>query len=169
MTAGQIETYFGDGAKKQSSEDPALSSWLTKYAGEAAHVVDGHRPEDGPVSSWPGQTRPSHPDIAEVLYSKDWVYVSGSGLASHTMGPWYDRDGSVFENWPRDRNFQDRFPRHPEPAAIKTTNMMGALGRWVNGVALFNMLDGASWSQAQRADLMSGPPEPRRDGDEYGH
>jgi hypothetical protein len=153
VTAGQIEDVAG---KKTS--DPELNSWLTKYNSEDAHVIDGHRAEAGPVSTWPGQNKPSHPDVSEVLYSTDWVYVSGSGLASHTMGPWYDPDGSVFNNWPRDQGFQDRFPRQTKPAEVKTTNMLGPLGRWVNGVALFNMLDGASWSQEQRSDAMGGGP-----------
>jgi hypothetical protein len=37
-------------------------------------------------------------------------------------------------------------------AATKQTNGLGALGRWVNGVSVFNMLDGHSWSSAQQQD-----------------
>jgi hypothetical protein len=171
VTPGSIELYTAS-AEKSSS---LLNSWMTKYSKESAHVIDGHRPDDGAVSTWPGQQKPAHPDVTEVLYSNDFVYVGGSGLASHTMGPWYDPDGSVFMNWPRDQNFQDKFPRNPKPAATKATNNLGPLGRWVNGVALFNMLDGASWSNRQSADSMDrpggpdgpggrgGPPPPRRE------
>jgi hypothetical protein len=162
ITAGVIKTFA-----KGGDSSPSLTSWLTKYNAEYAHLADGS-------TTWPGQEKLAHADIGEVLYSEDWVYVSGSGLASHAMGPWFSPDGSVFRNWPVDQNFQDRFPRHPQAASAKTTNMLGTLGRWVNGVALFNMLDGASWSNEWQQDMMSGPPggpgrgprPPRRDSEE---
>ena len=172
VTAGRIETFHAG-----ASDDPSLTSWLTKNNEEFAHVVDTEKadPEKADAENpgetsvvtsfvtWPGQNKPAHPDISEVLYSDKWVYVSGSGLASHLMGPWfalqrYHPDGSVFRNWPTDQHFQDRFPRHPEAAAVKPANMLGPLGRWVNGVALFNMLDGASWSSQRHDDVMSPPP-----------
>ena len=159
VSAGTVEAYNGT-----DNAAPLLGSWLRKYNAESARVVDGNKAEAGPVATWPGQAKPSHPDIAEVLYSKDWVYVSGSGLASHTMGPWYEPGGEVFRNWPRDQDFQDRFPRQPQAAAVKSTNQLGPLGRWVNGVALFNMLDGASWSNRQHDDAMSPPPGGGRGG-----
>ncbi len=153
VTAGTVETFHST----QKDAAPVLTSWLTKYSGEEAHVLDARKPDAGPLATWPGQEKPAHPDISEVLYSQDWVFVSGSGLASHTMGPWQGPDGRAFPNWPADQSFQDRFPRSPQPAAEKSTNGLGPLGRWVNGVALFNMLDGASWSTAQKDDVMSGP------------
>jgi hypothetical protein len=159
ITAGRIETF-----RAGASNDPSLTSWLTKNNEEFAHVVDAEKVDaekvdaENSVVTWPGQNKPAHPDISEVLYSDRWVYVSGSGLASHPMGPWYDSDGSVFRNWPTDRNFQDRFPRRPEAASVKNANMLGPLGRWVNGVALFNMLDGTSWSNQRHDDVMSPPP-----------
>jgi len=39
-------------------------------------------------------------------------------------------------------------------ASTKTATTGGAQGRWVNGVAMFNMLDFASWSNSQQADVM---------------
>ena len=157
VTAGRIEA-FHPGESLGDSGDPSLTSWLTRNNEEFAHIVDGERPDETSVVTWPGQNKPAHPDVSEVLYSDNWIYVSGSGLASHTMGPWFDPDGSVFRNWPVDQNFQDRFPRHPQTADVKSANMLGPLGRWVNGVALFNMLDGASWSNARQEDVMSPPP-----------
>ena len=153
VTAGMIETFHAG-----ASNDPSLTSWLTKNYEEFAHIVDAEKPDETSVVSWPGQNKLAHPDISEVLYSDKWVYVNGSGLASHLMGPWYDPDGSVFRNRPTDQNFQDRFPRHPEAAIVKSANMLGPLGRWVNGVALFNMLDGASWSNQRHTDVMSPQP-----------
>jgi len=155
VSAGTLEVFDS----KQPAA-PLLSSWLTKYSHETAQVLDARNPEAGAITTWPGQSKPAHPDVSEVLYSKDWVYVSGSGLASHTMGPWRDPGGGAFPNWPTDQSFQDRFPRSPQPATVKATNMLGPLGRWVNGVALFNMLDGASWSNRQKDDMMQGPGGP---------
>lgn len=161
VTAGMIAAFHPGASPVDKSSDPSLTSWLTKNNEEFAHVVDTDPNEASVVTSfvtWPGQNKPAHPDVSEVLYSDKWIYVSGSGLASHLMGPWYESDGSVFRNWPTDQNFQDRFPRHPEAAAVKSANMLGPLGRWVNGVALFNMLDGASWSSERHQDVMSPPP-----------
>jgi hypothetical protein len=150
---GTIRAY---GVKTESA--PLLNSWMTRYSQESARVIDGHHPDEGAVSTWPGQDEPANPDVTEVLYSNEFVYVGGSGLASHTMGPWFGSDGRVFRDWPSDQNFQDKFPRHPQAAVTRQTNALGPLGRWVNGVAVFNMLDGASWSHSQKADAMSGPP-----------
>ena len=139
VNAGRIDLF-----RSGQSSDPSLTSWLTKYNEESAHVVDAEKPEESSVVTWPGQEKPARADISEVVYSDEWVYVSGSGLASHTMGLWYDSDGSIFRNWPTDQDFQERFPRHPHAGQTKAVNVLGPVGRWVNGVALFNMLDGAS-------------------------
>jgi hypothetical protein len=154
VTPGTIKAYA---VKTESA--PLLNSWMTRYSQESARVIDGHYPDEGAVSTWPGQDEPANPDVTEVLYSSEFVYVGGSGLASHTMGPWFGPDGRAFRDWPRDQEFQDKFPRHPQQAAVtRRTNGPGPLGRWVNGVAVFNMVDGASWSHGQKADAMSGPP-----------
>src|SRR5262249_6017113 len=49
-----------------------------------------------------------------------------------------------------------RFPRSPAAAATKSSSGMGPVGVWVNGVAIFNTLDGASYSNSARDDRGGG-------------
>jgi len=99
-------------------------------------------------------------DVQRIRYSDAWVYVNASGLASHVMGPWYNPAAAtgLFPNNPHDQQSLNRFSRNPQEASAKTTNQLGSLGMWVNDVALFNMLDGASWSNAMKSDQMGGGP-----------
>jgi len=140
-----------------------LASWQTQYSGRYARVVE--RTGGQAVATWPsaglrntggGQAKPAYSDIQQVGYSASYVYINGTGLASHQMGPWYDEMGNIFGNWPSNQNYLHRFPRHPQPATSKTTNGLGPLGRWVNGVAFFNLLDGFSYD-ASRGTEGGGP------------
>ena len=103
-----------------------------------------------------GQSEPAYSDVQQIGYSSSYVYINGAGLASHQMGPWYLHMGVVFGNWPSNQNYIRRFPRHPQVATTKTTNGGGPLGLWVNGVALFNLLDGASYSTSRGMDVGGG-------------
>jgi YHYH protein len=150
---------------QSSAQVPLLNSWQTKYSARYARVVE--QIGSSPVTTWPaaglrnmggGQSTPIYSDITQVSYSSGnpngWVYVRGSGLASHQMGPWYS-DGTLtqlFGNWPSDRNYIRRFPMVPTIPATKVTNGLGALGIWVNGVAVYNLLDGFSYSTATGRD-----------------
>lgn len=153
------------------NRDPLLDSWLTKYSGRYARVVE--QPGGKLVSTWPsagmpnrggGQSKPAYSDIQQVGFSRDWVYVQGNGLASHQMGPWGDEVGRIFGNWPANQNYVRRFPRTPKPATVKVINGLGSLGLWVNGVALFNPLDGAYYDPASKREIM-GRPARGGDGD----
>jgi uncharacterized protein (TIGR03437 family) len=64
--------------------------------------------------------------------------------------------GGVFMNFPSSLAGVTEFPRSPTPAATKPASGMGAVGMWVNGVAIFNVLDGASYSNASAADAGGG-------------
>lgn len=134
-------------------DTPLLTSWFTQNSGLYARVVETSGGK--PVSTWPsanlfkmggGQSQPAYSDVHQVSYSNDFVYIKGSGLASHQMGPWYNGVNRIFGNWPSNSSYTRRFPIHPQPATKKTTNGGGALGLWVNGVALFNLLDGAYYN-----------------------
>lgn len=74
--------------------------------------------------------------------------MTTTGLSSHLMGPWYLNAAktTIFPNLPKNQKVINRFPHVPQVAATKTGNYLNALGRWVNGVALFNMLDGAFYA-----------------------
>ena len=133
-------------AKKPQT--PLLTSWYMQNSGRYARVVETTGGK--PVTTWPsaglpnmggGQSQPAYSDVQQISYSGEYVYIKGSGLASHQMGPWYIGLNRIFGNWPTNENYTRRFPLHPKVAEKKTTNGGGALGLWVNGVAFFNLLD----------------------------
>lgn len=159
VVAGGSPTWAQTGA----AGDPLLSSWQTRYSGRYARVVETSASQ--PVTTWPapglprmggGQALPAYSDVQQVGYSERFVYLRTTGLASHQMGPWYNSLGAIFGNWPANQNSIHRFPRVPQPAAVKTTNGLGPLGLWVNGVALFNLLDGFAYDPATGREVMGG-------------
>ena len=114
---------------------PEIASWFVENSNRYARVVEqtGH----SPVTTWPsqglpnrsgGQSKPAYADIQQVSYSTDWVYIKGTGLASHQMGPWYLAVDRIFDNWPTNQSYIRRFPRDPKPADKKVANGLGDLG-----------------------------------------
>ena len=71
------------------------------------------------------------------------------------MGPWYNGTNVIFGNWPKNQKYIRRFPLSPAPAAAKTTNGLGAIGLWGNGVAMYNLLDAFAYNTAQGQDVQS--------------
>src|SRR6266478_9374677 len=75
--------------------DPLIDSWFTTYSGKYArlYATDADKTSGTAVSTWSrgsiSQTVPAYCGIYFVGYSASWVYIRSSGLASHTMGPWY--------------------------------------------------------------------------------
>lgn len=159
-TSSEAQDYFSG----SNSDDPRLTSWLTQYNQQSARVVLASQAASGAKSIWPGQDQPVLADVQKVAFTKDSVIVYSSGLASHIMGPWYDPQSpdGIFPNFPRDTKTQAQIPRNPKVPQQKVTNGLGPLGRWVNGVALFNMLDGAAYSTAAGRDEHGGPPRGQR-------
>ncbi len=148
---------------------PLLDSWMHGVNGEYAQAINGWDVASGPSSTWPdyvppgahyngGQATPIEGNIHYISYSDNWVYVQAPGLASYVMGPWFQPNGQVFPNFPSDQNQLVRFTQDPQPAIGQhDINGLGPVGMWANGVAMFNMLDGFSWSHAQQQDLPGGP------------
>ena len=140
---------------------PLFSSWLTNFSGRYARVTQTTGGTS--VTTWPaaglpkmggGQATPAYADVQQISYSANYVYIKGTGLASHPMGPWYN-NGAIFGNWPSNTKYIRRFPRSPAVAATKTTNGLGSIGLWVNGVAMYNLLDAFSYNTASGADVQS--------------
>jgi hypothetical protein len=153
-------------SRQAASPPPVVTSWFTQNSTRYARVVQ----ENGaaPVTVWPssglprqggGQSKPAYADVQQVSYSANWVYVQGTGLASHPMGPWYVGVGRIFSNWPSNQSYIRRIPRNPQPATKKVINGLGDLGVWVNGVALFNILDGGYFDSVAGREAMR-PPFP---------
>ena len=133
---------------------PAIYSWFTKNAAQYAQVISQSNVSAGAQTTWSGTASPVYADVEEVRYSSDFVYVNVPGLASHVMGPWFLDAAKTqqFPNYPSNQNATSSFPLTPAVAGTKTSTGGGSQGRWVNGVAMFNMLDFHSWSYAAQAD-----------------
>ena len=153
------------------STDAVIASFPTKNSRETAKAVIGWDPSEGPRETWPatqparampasgGVTAPTSADVQRIRVNAGSVYVNSNGLPSHPFGPWFaSGNGGVFNNFPARQNYQLRIPRAPTPATgTRTTTPMGAAGIWVNGVALFNALDGGSYKTSTGADAGGGP------------
>jgi uncharacterized protein (TIGR03437 family) len=155
-----VTTYLNGG-----QTDPRLTSWSTGKATQEALVISGFNPSAGPKNIWPfdkpagvvvvGETStPIRVDTQQIRFDASTIYLNGTGLASHVMGPWFfpGRAGGLDENFPIDQKYTRSIPRTSSAAATKPSAGLGALGVWVNGVAMFNYLDGAGYSNAQGGD-----------------
>jgi len=144
------------GISASALADPQLSSWFTKNAGQYARIQQ--TTGGSIVTTWTGQTLPAYSDVEVVSYSTNYVYVYAGGLASHLMGPWYldAAKSNLFPNLPKNQKVTMRFPRTPTPASTHTETTGGAMGMYVNGVAIFNMLDGYSYTNGADRQGMIG-------------
>ncbi len=133
--------------------DPQLTSWATTNSAQYARI----RATTGatPVTTWTGQTLPVYSDVQTIMYSTNNVYVYAPGLASYIMGPWYLNAAKtmIFPNKPTNQKVTMRFPRVQTPAtSTHTSTPGGAMGMYVNGVAMFNMLDGYAYNATSGTD-----------------
>ncbi len=148
-----------------ASATPLLTSWETKNASQYAEVVSGLNPAAGPSTTWPGTapsgitvsgsvTSPIPADIQQIRYSSSSVYINANGLPSYPFGPWFgfQNNGGLFPNFPSSQNLIYQFPSSPAPATTLTSTGGGTCGLWVNGVAVFNFIDGASYSNGAGED-----------------
>ena len=166
--------FFANGSYTGSRGNvPQLSSWVTDGSMEDARVRSGFDPSAGARTLWPflaptgtaaagSVSIPLKADTQRIRYTPSTVYVNANGLGSYIMGPWFTdaNNGGVFQNWPTGQNVQAQFPLIPAPAATKRNTGLGPIGLWVNGVAIFNGLDGASWSASRGADIGGGGVRP---------
>jgi len=162
--------YFSNGALAQgASQDPRLASWYTKGSQQLALGITGFDPSAGPSITWPtnvpagvnvsgGNKTPALADVQRIRSNGGTVYVNSNNLPSYTVGPWFEASmtAGVFVNWAAAGARQMLVSRNPTPAATKTASGMGPVGMWVNGVAIFNTLDGGSYSNAQGDDQGGG-------------
>jgi hypothetical protein len=96
--------------------------------------------------------------VQRIRQSDSAVYVEATGLPSFTIGPWFAASdpGGVFQNTPSRQNARFEFPMTPAAADAHTSTGMGPVGVWVDGVAAFNFLDGASYSNSRGTDVGGG-------------
>ena len=165
------QTYFANGSYTQPlNTAPQLNTWFTRNSLQEARVVSGFDPAAGPKTTWPvdvptgartsgGVDTPEKADPQTISFTDSTVYVSSNNLASYVMGPWFagGGNGGVFNNFPSVINTRAQIPRVPSVAATKRNSGAGPVGIWVNGVAVFNAGNGATYSNAARNDAGGGP------------
>jgi len=140
--------------------DPQLTSWFTANSGKYARIYQSTANETAGTTSttWSRgtgtQTNPTYADVNEINYSTSWVYIRTTGLASHIMGPWYLDAAKTqnFPNFPSNTAVVYRIPRTPTIPATKTATGLGATGRMVNGVSMFDSRDAFSYVNASGTD-----------------
>jgi hypothetical protein len=135
--------------------DPMLTSWFTKNAGQYARIQQ--TTGGSIVTTWTGQSLPTYSDVEVVSYSSNYVYAYAGGVASYVMGPWYLNAAKtmLFPNLPLDQKVTMRFPRNQQIVTNEQTETTGgAIGMYVNGVAVFNMLDGYAYNASEGEDMM---------------
>jgi YHYH protein/FG-GAP-like repeat len=110
-------------------------------------------------------------NVQQVRYSNNNVYVSATDIPSYRIGPWANNPNTA-----RNQNYTVKIPRYPvAQGGQKTSTPLGPVGIFLNGVAVFNTLDGMSfnnqniWHQnaviaeASSFDACSGHPAPTGD------
>jgi len=164
--AGDAVDYFNNGTVTQTAvTDPELTKWYTKGSEQNALAITGFDPSAGSSTIWPtikpagvtisgGNSTPTLADVQRIRYDASNIYINSNNLPSYTIGPWFEATmtGGVFMNWASPQNQQFEVTRSPAPAATKVATGMGPVGVWVNGVAIFNELDGGSYSNAAGTD-----------------
>lgn len=168
-TGGVARNVPANAQDNPAASVPLLTSWLSNTTSQKATVSSAFNPSAGGSATWPtdvptgartsgGVAAPADSDIQRLRANDTSVYVNANGLPSYTIGPWFDalQAGGVFGNFPSVQAVQMQFPRTPASASTRTNTALGAQGLWVNGVAVFNALDGASYSNARRTDAGGG-------------
>ena len=133
---------------RSAAADPLVSSWFTVDSGIYARVYTNAAAQTAktPAVTWSNgsqnQTLPAYSGIQEVDSSVNWVYIRSTGLGSHIMGPW-----SVgFPNLPINTKTLYRLPRTTSVPTSKTLTGLGAIGYFVDGVAMFDSRDAFYWN-----------------------
>ena len=134
--------------------DPRIDSWFTKDSGRYARIYQtvGDETNGTSVTTWSRgqgtQSLPVYAGVREISSSANWVYIRSSGLASYVMGPWYLNAAKtqLFPNYPANQRVLYRIPRNPTIPPVKTLTGLGAVGYFVNGVALFDNRDAFYWN-----------------------
>jgi hypothetical protein len=137
-----------------SQADPQLTSWFTSDSGRYARLYLTTAAQNSGTASttWSNssfyQNLPAYSGVQEVDYSSNWIYIHSSGLGFHIMGPWYldTNKAMIFPNLPINTKTFTRIPRTPSVPSAKTATGLGAIGCFVDGVAMYNSWDAYFWN-----------------------
>ncbi|MEY4201007.1 MAG: hypothetical protein RLZZ265_2747 [Verrucomicrobiota bacterium] len=144
--------------------DALITSWFTKDSGKYARIYETTANQTAGTTSltWSrgtvAQTLPAYAGVQEISSSASYVYVRTTGLGFHNMGPWYLDAGKsqLFPNLPGNTATIWRFPRTPAAATSPTLTTLGAIGYFVDGVAMFDGQDGYYWNGTAEAQSGTG-------------
>ncbi|NNC86979.1 MAG: sulfatase-like hydrolase/transferase [Akkermansiaceae bacterium] len=141
--------------------EPLVSSWFTDQSGAYARLYETTADESAgnAVTTWNRgqgvQALPTYAGIHEVSSDAASVYIRTTGLAGYVMGPWYLNAArtNLFPNYPSNTATLYRFDRDPgTPPASKTPTGLGAIGYFVDGVAMFDSRDAFSYDTSAGQD-----------------
>lgn len=129
------------------AQGPEVTSWLQNSTLNGTYYVQGN---STPLSN--GILF----NCQEVSYSQNFVYVTTNGIPAYPTGPFLDGNPSVAQS----QNAIYKFPRFPqENQGTPDPTVMGNIGVFINGVALFDYRDGVGWDPSSNA-LCGGPGNP---------
>lgn len=142
------------------SAEPQLTSWYTSQSGKYARIFTSKENEIASLTSttWSrgrgNQSSPAYAGVHEIHHDASWVYVRTSGLGFHVMGPWYLDEAKTrnFPNFPSNTATTYRIPRNPTAFNGTVTTGFGAIGYFVDGVALFDATDTFSYINSSASD-----------------
>ncbi|MEM8952845.1 MAG: YHYH protein [Verrucomicrobiota bacterium] len=139
-----------------ANANPRLNSWYTAKSGQYARIYPMPADEANgmSVTTWNRgagvQAMPTYAGVHEITHTNNWVYIRTTGLASHVMGPWQNGN---FGNFPANQAAGYRFPLVPPPLpATRTLTGLGAIGYFVDGVAMFDSRDAFSHDHSTGQD-----------------
>ena len=143
-----------------SQADPQLTSWHTEGSRRYARLYTDLNNESSGNSSttWSRgqgtQSLPTYAGIQSISHSDTWVYIETTGLGSHVMGPWFLNETKTqnFPNFPSNTGITYRIPRNPSPATQHQSTGAGAIGFFVDGVAMFDGRDTFSYQTSSQTD-----------------
>ena len=95
----------------------------------------------------PNVTMTDSADVLEVCYNTTDVYVRCEGLANYVMGPFTGNP-----NTPAGQDYIFQISRSPTPSGNPSGMGLGAVGLAVNGVPLYNFLDGRSYNSSNNTN-----------------
>ncbi|WP_435892582.1 sulfatase-like hydrolase/transferase [Oceaniferula spumae] len=157
-----------------TSAGPISSSWFTDFSGQYARVYPTTAEESAGVArtTWDhptgnDQLAPTYAGVSEISTTATDLYIRTSGLAFQVMGPWYLNEAktNLFPNYPGNIAQSARFPLTPVIQGLpKTLTPGGAIGYFVDGVAMFDSRDAFSYSLNLGRDAGPGDVPNRGDG-----
>lgn len=141
-------------APPADAADPYVDSWLTTYTSKYARIYTNNAQKTAgtALTTWnngsQNQSSPAYAGVQGIYSSANWLYLRTSGLGQHVMGPWQN---GAFPNLPKNQNVLYRIPRTPVVHTATNLTGLGAIGYFVDGVAMFDSRDGFVWNGTAEA------------------